>query len=43
MAPKVKGVKNSKNNHLTLQKLILKHPESSFYIVFLLLKFHHDL
>jgi hypothetical protein len=39
--PKVKGVKNSEKNHLTLQRL--KHLESSFYVVFLLLKSKHDL
>jgi hypothetical protein len=43
MAPKVKGVKNSEKNHLTLQRPILKHPESSFYMIFLLLKFQQDL
>ncbi len=43
MAPKVKGVKNSENKPLTLQRPILKHPERSFYVVFFLLKFQHDL
>ncbi len=33
---KVKGVKNSpKKNYWTLQRLVLKHPEGSFYVVLL--------
>jgi len=44
MAPQSKGgQKLKKKNHFTLQRPILKHPESSFYVVFLLLKFQHNL
>jgi hypothetical protein len=37
------GQKLRKINHSTLQRPILKHPESYFYVVFLLLKFRNDL
>jgi hypothetical protein len=41
--PKVKGVKNSKKNHWKLQRLILKHPKSSFYVALFLLDLEDDL
>jgi len=48
MAPQSKvGSKTQKKNQSALQRPILKHPQSSFYVFFLLLKFNdefkHDL
>jgi hypothetical protein len=43
MAPQSKGgQKLRKKNHLALQRPILKHPEISFYVVFLLLNFKRN-
>jgi hypothetical protein len=41
--PKVKGVKNSKKNHQTLQRLIPEHRKKLLYVVPLLLKLKDDL
>jgi hypothetical protein len=42
MAPKVKGIKNSKKQTKTLQRPVLKHPKSSFYVALLLLELKDD-
>jgi hypothetical protein len=44
MPPQSKGgQKLQKKNYWTLQRPVLKHPESSFYVVFFLLEFQCDL
>jgi hypothetical protein len=41
--PQSKGVKNSKNQTIKLQRLVPKHSKHFFYVVMLLLKVKDDL
>jgi hypothetical protein len=42
MALQSRGDQKLKKNLLTLQSPVLKHPESSFYVVLLVLEFEFD-
>jgi len=43
MAPKSKGGQKFKKDHWTLQRPILKHPKSSFYVDFFAIKYDFNI